>query len=286
MTQSLLPYIQSLPGCSVQPGLYLIATPIGHMSDITLRALATLFYVDVIACEDTRVASKLLQRYQIPKKPLLSYHSHNENQSTKKIIEIIESGQSVGLISDAGTPLISDPGFDLISEMIERDLPITSIPGPCAAICALTLSGFPVTEFVFLGFLSRKQSHREEALRKHTTSTLVLYEAPHRILHTLECIYSVLGDRSIVIGRELTKRFEEVNRGQISALITLYQNKEPKGEFVIIIQGELPSKEDISDEWIHERLKIQSHKDLLKILVKDYHFSKNDAYERILRVKK
>jgi 16S rRNA (cytidine1402-2'-O)-methyltransferase len=287
LPEQLLNYLSTLPGCQVQTGLYIVATPIGHLSDISLRALAVLAQVDIIACEDTRVVSKLLQRFSIARKTLLSYHSHNENQSTNQIIEHIKNGQSVALVSDAGTPLISDPGFDIVTHLVEGNLPLTSIPGPCAAICALTLSGFPLTEFVFLGFLNRKSNARLTALKNYSNSslTIVLYEAPHRLIQTLEDIFTVLGNREIMIGRELTKRFEEITRGTASEVIQICKQKSPKGEYVLIIKGSKVVEKEVSDDLIKELLENQTSKDVLKVLMNDYLLPKQLAYKRILAIK-
>lgn len=289
MTSDLLiPFVQSLPGCKTQPGLYLVATPIGHLSDISLRALAILSQADLIACEDTRVTSKLLSLYGI-KKPLMTYHDHNAQMASKKIIEHIQSGQVVALVSDAGTPLISDPGFNLVNDCIQHDLYLTSIPGPSAAITALTLSGLPTDRFLFVGFLPPKSMARKKELAQLSSYplTLILYEAPHRVMSLLEDIFSELGDRNIVVGRELTKKFEEVRRGTVSNVLAAMASKEPKGEFVVLIEG-AKAKEltDISDDEILSTLTHMSSKDASEHLAKEYGVSKKELYTRIIELKK
>lgn len=288
MTSDLLiPFVQSLPGCKTQPGLYLVATPIGHLSDISLRALAILSQADLIACEDTRVTSKLLSLYGI-KKPLMTYHDHNAHMASKKIIEHIQSGQIVALVSDAGTPLISDPGFNLVNDCIQNQLYMSSIPGPSAAITALTLSGLPTDRFLFAGFLSPKSMARKKELAQLSSYplTLILYEAPHRVMSLLDDIFSELGDRRIVVGRELTKKFEEIQRGTVSDVITAMASKEPRGEFVVLIEG-AKAKEltDISDGEILGILTHTSSKDAAEHLANEYGVSKKELYTRIISLK-
>ena len=284
----LIPFVQSLPGCKTQPGLYLVATPIGHLSDISLRALAILSQADLIACEDTRVTSKLLSLYGI-KKPLITYHDHNAQMASQKIIEHIQSGQVVALVSDAGTPLISDPGFNLVNDCIQNDLYMTSIPGASAAITALTLSGLPTDRFLFVGFLSPKSMARKKELSQLSSYpiTLILYEAPHRIVSLLEDIHSELGNRTIVVGRELTKKFEEIQRGSISEVLTTIGSKEPRGEFVVLIEG-AKAKEltDITDAEILNTLVHMSSKDAAEHLAHEYGVSKKELYTRIIGLKK
>jgi 16S rRNA (cytidine1402-2'-O)-methyltransferase len=288
MTSDLLiPFVQSLPGCKVQPGLYIVATPIGHLSDISLRALAVLSQVDLIACEDTRVTSKLLNTYNI-KKPLLPYHNHNAHQATQKIIAQLEAGQSIALVSDAGTPLISDPGFEVINECIKNNIYVTSIPGSNAAITALTLSGLSVNRFLFLGFLSSRSIARKKELSAYKTyaETLILYEAPHRIAALLQDAFDVLGDRKIVLARELTKKFETIQRGTIAGFLKSLSTIESKGEFVVIIEGvNTFLSDDITDEEIIKLLDHLTTKDIAEQLSQVYSVSKKEIYQRILQLK-
>lgn len=284
----LIPFVQSLPGCKTQPGLYLVATPIGHLSDISLRALAILSQADLIACEDTRVTSRLLSLYGI-KKPLITYHDHNAQTASKKIIEHIQSGRVVALVSDAGTPLISDPGFNLVNDCIQNDLYMTSIPGPSAAITALTLSGLPTDRFLFIGFLPPKSMARKKELVQLSSypQTIILYEAPHRVVSLLEDIHSELGDRTIVMGRELTKKFEEIQRGTATSLLENLATVEPRGEFVVLIEGaKAKESTDITDDEILSALTHMTTKDAAEHLANEYGVSKKELYTRIISLKK
>lgn len=284
----LIPFVQSLPGCRVQPGLYLVATPIGHLCDISLRALAVLSQVDLVACEDTRVTSKLLGAYGI-KKALITYHDHNATIASKKIVDHIQQGRAVALVSDAGTPLISDPGFNLVTECVATAIYVTSIPGSSAAITALTLSGLPSGIFMFIGFLPPKSAARRKSLSEiaHYPATLILYEAPHRIVALLEDINSELGDRRIVVCRELTKKFEEIQRGSAAELLAKMALAEPKGEFVVLIEGAKPkTPDDISDEEILSALRDMKTKEAAGYFAKTYGVSQKEIYTRILSLKK
>ncbi|MDP3723852.1 MAG: 16S rRNA (cytidine(1402)-2'-O)-methyltransferase [Candidatus Omnitrophota bacterium] len=216
--------------------LHLVATPIGNLGDITLRALETLKAVDVIACEDTRQTAKLLHHYQIGT-PMVSLHEHNERTRTPGLIEQLRAGQSIALVSDGGTPLISDPGWWLIHRAIEEQIPVRWIPGPTALIGGLVLSGLPMERFVFEGFLPTKSGQRRRRLEtlKNEGRTIVLYESPHRLLRTLHEIRNTLGDLSMACARELTKMFEEVCRGCVSELIAHFERHPPRGEFVIVL---------------------------------------------------
>ncbi len=225
--------------------LYIVSTPIGNLEDITLRALRTLKEVDLIAVEDTRHASILLKRYEISK-PLTSYFEGNELKKTEFILSKLEEGQKVALLSDAGTPGISDPGFKLIRLAIERDIPIIPIPGPSAIITALTVSGLPTDSFLFKGFLSHKSKKRRDQLEglKDIKETIILYESPHRIKETLNDILEILGDREIVLARELTKIYEEVLRGKVSEIINRIGGKKIKGEITLVISGKTRKNEN------------------------------------------
>lgn len=284
----LIPFVQSLPGCTVQPGLYLVATPIGHLSDISLRALAVLSQVDLAACEDTRVTSRLLSAYGI-KKTLITYHDHNATAASQKIVDHIRQGKAVALVSDAGTPLISDPGFNLVNECIANDIYVTSIPGSSAAITALTLSGLPSDIFMFIGFLPPKSAARRKSLSEiaHYPATLILYEAPHRMVALLEDINTELGDRRVVVCRELTKKFEEIQRGSAAELLAKMALAEPKGEFVVLIEGvKSKNPEDIGDEEILSVLRDMKTKEAAGYFAKTYGVSQKEIYARILGLKK
>lgn len=216
--------------------LYIVATPIGNLEDITLRAIETLKNVGLIAAEDTRHTRILLDRYQI-KTPTTSYFEYNKIQKTEYLVKILKEGKSVALVSDAGTPGISDPGYKIIRECIDNNIPIIPIPGPSGLITALTVSGKPTDKFTFEGFLSNKSARRKNQLKKLKTEerTAVLYESPHRIIKLLEDILEVYGDIEIVLARELTKKFEEIRREKASLSINHFKSTPPKGEFIVII---------------------------------------------------
>lgn len=216
--------------------LYIVATPIGNLEDITLRAIETLKTVDLIAAEDTRHTKILLDRYQI-KAPTTSYFEYNKIQKTEYLLKVLKEGKSVALVSDAGTPGISDPGYRVIHLCIENSIPVIPIPGPSGLVTALTLSGKPTDKFTFEGFLSNKGAKRKNQLKKLNEEgrTAVLYESPHRILKMLEDVLEVYGDIDIALARELTKKFEEVRREKVSASIAHFTAHPPKGEFIVII---------------------------------------------------
>ncbi|MCL2086113.1 MAG: 16S rRNA (cytidine(1402)-2'-O)-methyltransferase [Oscillospiraceae bacterium] len=218
--------------------LYLVGTPIGNLSDISPRAIDTLKDVDFIAAEDTRVTLKILTHFNI-KKPLLSCREHNIRHKSKEIIRRIESGESCAMVSDAGMPCISDPGEELVRECAKCGIEIVVVPGPCALISALCLSGLSTERFSFEGFLSVKKRSRREHLEaiKNLNHTLIFYEAPHKLEYTLKDLYETLGERQIAICRELTKIHEEVKRGNLSEFITFYETQKPRGEFVLVIEG-------------------------------------------------
>jgi 16S rRNA (cytidine1402-2'-O)-methyltransferase len=235
------------------PGtLYIVSTPIGNLEDITLRALRVLREADLICAEDTRVTRKLLSHYDIHT-PLTSYHEHSRGEKIESLAERLSAGQSLALVSDAGTPGISDPGQALISAAIGLDAAVVPIPGPCAAIAALTASGLPGGRFAFVGFPPRPKGDRRaffESLREEPF-TLVLYEAPGRVLSTLEELFRTLGDRPLSYGRELTKQFEEIYRGTVSGALERLRARPPRGEFTLIVGPPSPSGQtppsDLSD---------------------------------------
>lgn len=227
------------------PGtLYLVGTSIGNLEDVTLRAVRLLGEVEVIAAEDTRVAQTLLARYQI-RTPLISYHEHSAPKRRGEIIARLREGKNVAVVSDAGMPGISDPGAELVRECVAANLPVVAVPGPTAVATALALSGFFAQEYLFLGFLPSRRGPRREALQGAVTlpHALVCFEAPHRLVESLEDMREVLGDRNAVCARELTKKFEEVVRGRLSELIARFTARAPRGEMTVVVQGERADKQ-------------------------------------------
>jgi len=219
--------------------LYIVSTPIGNLKDITLRALEVLKNVDLIVCEDTRHTKILLEYYGV-KKPTISYHSYSRKKRLDEIIQKLKEGQDIALVSDAGTPGISDPGYLLIKEAVSRGIPFTAIPGPTAFLTALTLSGVNASRFIYRGFLSPKQARRRKQLEEVKALSdypVVIYESAHRLLKLLDDIKEVLGRRQIVCVREATKKFEEVIRGGADEVSEHFARKPPKGEFVVIVEG-------------------------------------------------
>lgn len=234
--------------------LYLVATPIGNLEDITLRALRVLREVSLIAAEDTRHTRKLLTHFEIAT-PMTSYHEHSGPARTDVVVAALAAGD-VALVSDAGTPLLSDPGQALVRAALAAGHTVTPIPGPSAAIAALVASGLPTDQFTFLGFLPRKSSERRALLARfaHAPETLILYEAPHRLLACLDDLLATLGDRHTALARELTKMHEELRRGRLSALRAEYANGDaPRGEFTIIISGAEPIVEQETEESLERR---------------------------------
>ncbi len=268
--------------------LYIVSTPIGNLEDITLRALRILKEVDLIAAEDTRHSLKLLNFYGI-KKPLLSYWSEKEKVRAEQIIEKLRAGMSIALISDAGTPGISDPGAILIKRAIDEDISVISIPGPSAIIAALSVSGLCTDKFIFIGFLPPKSTQRQKILKELSfeSMTLIFYEAPHRILDTLYDMREIFGERRIVIAKEITKIHEEVIRGLITQVIGILETKTIAGEYVIIVEGR--SKETASiDEALTELQSLMKkgigRKEAVGLVAEQYGLSKKELYDRSLKL--
>ena len=240
--------------------LFLVGTPIGNLADITYRAIDTLQQVDLIACEDTRVTRKLCNHYDI-KTPLKSYHEHNKDQQTDYMIEQLLSGIDIALVSDAGLPLISDPGYELVVEARQHDIKVETIPGPNAGLTALMASGLASYTYTFLGFLPRKDKEKQNVLseRMFQSSTLIIYESPHRVTDTLKVIDKIDSQRRVSLGRELTKKFEQIVTADVNTLLTMLQNSEIplKGEFVILIEG---AEAEISTTWFDD-MSIEEHVD-------------------------
>lgn len=269
------------------PGkLYIVSTPVGNLEDITLRALRTLREVDVIAAEDTRHSIKLLNHYAITK-PLVSYWSEKEKLKAEEILVKLKSGLSVALISDAGTPGISDPGSVLIKRAIEEKIEIVPIPGPSAHAAALSVSGLSTEEFTFIGFLPPKSGQRQKHLTglKHETRTLIFYEAPHRILQSLADIREILGDRTIALAKEISKIHEEIIRGPASEVIAALQSRMIAGEFVIVVEG-FRKEEAGLDEALSEVLALirkgLGRKEAVKAVAEMYGVSKKELYDKSL----
>lgn len=271
--------------------LYLVPTPIGNLKDITLRALEVLKKVDIIACEDTRQSLKLLNHFEI-KKTLISYHKHNENGKSEDIIEMVLQGKSVAVISDAGTPGISDPGAILVKRCIENEVEFEVLPGATAITTALVYSGLNTDRFIFIGFLPRENKDKKKVVEGiiDRTETIILYEAPHRIKQTLTFLRNQLGNRNISICRELTKLHETIIRGSLDEVIGLYNEENPRGEYVLVIDGR--DEEDILMEnrarWqdisIEEHIKSYMEsgvekKDAIKMVAKDRGLHKSEVYK-------
>lgn len=218
--------------------LYLVATPIGNLGDITLRALETLKEVDLVVSEDTRKTGMLLQHFEI-KKPQMSFREDNEKRVLPKVMEHLLAGEDVAIVTDAGSPSISDPGFILVRECLANDIKVTAVPGPTAVVTALTLSGLPCHSFTFRGFPPRKSGQRQHFFEvdKDSPHTLIFYESPHRLLAFLKDALAVYGDRSIAVCNDLTKKFETIDRGHISDMIRKFENEEPRGEYSIVINA-------------------------------------------------
>ena len=271
--------------------LYITATPIGNLGDITLRALETLRAVDFIAAEDTRVTQKLLLHFGI-KKPLVSYHEHNRKYVGDSIAERILGGETCAVVTDAGMPCISDPGEDLVRLCAERGIPVEVVPGPSAAVSALAISGLDTSKFAFEGFLSTAPSSRREALEKASKEerTLIFYEAPHKLVATLGDLYRCFGERKISICREMTKLHEEVIRTTLSAAVNLYDDEKnkPRGEFVLIVEGFKAEQEpEISLEGALERAKGliaggMKATEACREIAKMTGFSKSELYSALL----
>jgi len=265
--------------------LYIVSTPIGNLADISQRALETLRTCDLILCEDTRHSLILLRHYGIEKK-LLSFHQFNEKKKEEELLQELEQGRPIALISDAGTPLISDPGHSLVRACIEHGIAFTAIPGPCSPIQALVLSGFDAGQFQFIGFLPRETNALRQALRRALfyLGTTIAFESPQRILATLSALHETAPDRELAIARELTKTFEECLRGTAAQLIAHFQNHEPRGEIILLIREGPSPEEEIGVEELVKLLQEQlavSLKDSIKMAAKLKKMPKSDVYRQI-----
>lgn len=275
--------------------LYICATPIGNLGDMTERVVETLKEADLIAAEDTRNSIRLLNHFDI-KTPMTSYHEYNKYDKAEELILKMQEGKNVALITDAGTPAISDPGEVLVKMCHERGIRVTSLPGACACITALTMSGLPTRRFSFEAFLPSDKKERKEVLEeiKEDTRTLIIYEAPHHLKATLLELLEALGDREISLCRELTKKFEEVKKTTIKDAVSYYNENDPKGEYVLVIAGKSreEKKQEKIDEW--SKMTIEEHveyyinqgldkKDAMKSCAKDRGMSKRDIYNIIMK---
>ena len=275
--------------------LYLCATPIGNLGDITQRVLDTLAEVDLIAVEDTRNTIKLLNHFKI-KKQMTSYHEFNKYDKAKQLVEMMKEGKNIAIITDAGTPGISDPGEEVVRQCFEAGIQVTSLPGPAACITALTMSGQKTRRFCFEAFLPKDKKEKVAVLEelKNETRTIIIYEAPHRLARTLKELRETLGNRQLTLCRELTKKYEEADKTTIDQAIEKYNEKEPRGEYVLVIEGK--SQEEIQEEnkqkW--ESMTIEEHmeyyisqgndkKSAMKLVAKDRGVSKRDIYNQLIK---
>ncbi|MFB9976947.1 16S rRNA (cytidine(1402)-2'-O)-methyltransferase [Pallidibacillus thermolactis] len=270
--------------------LYLVPTPIGNLEDMTFRAVRILNEANIIAAEDTRNTRKLLTHFEI-QTPMVSYHEHNKESSGRHLIAQLKEGKSIALVTDAGTPAISDPGFELVRDAVNEGISVVSLPGANAALTALTASGIQPQPFYFYGFLPRKKKERNSELEqlKKLNATIIFYEAPHRIKETLSSLNEKFGNRSVVLARELTKKFEEYIRGNLYELLNWINNHEIRGEFCIIVEGNNESEED-GNEQFWESLDIKQHveyyiaqgdfpKEAIKKAAKDRGMGKREVYK-------
>lgn len=274
--------------------LFLCATPIGNLEDITLRVLRTLKEVDLIAAEDTRNSIRLLNHFEIKTK-LTSYHEYNKIEKAAVLVEKMKQGVNVALITDAGTPGISDPGEELVRQCLDANIPVTSLPGACACITALTMSGQPTRRFAFEAFLPYDKKEREEILNalKNETRTIILYEAPHHLKKTLKECRKYLGNRNMTVCKELTKKYEKKLRGTLDEVIAFYEENEPRGEYVLVFEGKSRRKlkEEEQKKWME--LSLEEHmalyldegkdrKEAMKLVAKDRGIPKRDVYNALL----
>ena len=275
--------------------LYLCATPIGNLEDITYRVVRTLNEVDLIGAEDTRNSIKLLNHFDI-KTPMTSYHEFNKYDKAKQLVEMMKEGKNIAIITDAGTPGISDPGEEVVRQCFEAGIQVTSLPGPAACITALTMSGQKTRRFCFEAFLPKDKKEKVAVLEelKNETRTIIIYEAPHWLARTLKELRETLGNRQLTLCRELTKKYEEADKTTIDQAIEKYNEKEPRGEYVLVIEGK--SQEEIQEEnkqkW--ESMTIEEHmeyyisqgndkKSAMKLVAKDRGVSKRDIYNQLIK---
>lgn len=272
--------------------LYLCATPIGNLQDITLRVLETLKTVDLIACEDTRKTLQLLNHFAISK-PVTSYYEHNKMTKGDMIIQQLKEGKNIALVSDAGMPGISDPGYDLVQQCLAEDIPFTVLPGAVAAVTGLVLSGMPTQRFAFEGFIPRQKKERQQFLQNLLTEerTMIFYESPHRLEDTLKALAEIFPERQMAAARELTKKFEEIVRGTPAEVLRHFTSEGIRGEFVLLLHGAEPAPPEEKDlDWAVNRVaQLEqngiSQKDAIKQAAKEANLSKRDVYNFIVQNK-
>ena len=276
--------------------LYLCATPIGNLEDITLRVLRVLQEVDLIAAEDTRNSIKLLNHFEI-KTPMTSYHEYNKIDKAYQLVDKLRAGKNIALITDAGTPGISDPGEDIVRICYEEGIPVTSLPGPAACITALTMSGQPTRRFAFEAFLPKDKKEHQAVLQelREETRSIIIYEAPHHLVRTLSELADTLGgDRKLTICRELTKRHEEKMQMTLQESLTYYESQEPRGEYVLIIAGKSRAKIEeekragwetmsVEEHMAHYEAQGIEHKEAMKLVARDRGVRKRDIYQQLIR---
>ncbi|MDO4288302.1 MAG: 16S rRNA (cytidine(1402)-2'-O)-methyltransferase [Eubacterium sp.] len=272
--------------------LYIVGTPIGNLEDMTLRGLRILKAVDCIAAEDTRHTVKLLNHFEI-KKHLIAYHQHNEQSESDKLIALLKAGKEIALVSDAGMPVISDPGAVIIGRCAEANIPVEVVPGPNAGLCALVLSALDAGSFTFMGFLGKQSKEIRAGIEKIAASkdTVILYETPHRLVKTLEAMAQVIPERPMSISREITKRYEETRRGTVAEHLAYYQEHPPKGEFVLVIaggDGRTAAAEDLTELSLETHLahylsEGMTEKEAMKQVARDRGVSKREIYNQIKR---
>lgn len=273
--------------------LYVCGTPIGNLEDITLRVLRVLKEVDLIAAEDTRQSVKLLNYYNI-NTPLTSYHEHNKESKGPQLINLLKEGKNIAIVTDAGMPGISDPGEDLIRLCYENDVEVTVVPGATAVVTALVLSGLNARSYIFEGFLPKNKKQRKEVLEraKNETRTTVFYEAPHHLVSTLEQIYEAVGNRNSAVIRELTKKYETVERGELKNIVEHFKANEPKGEFVIVLEGADAQKVKAGETAQFDNVTIKEHfesyisegmdeKTAMKAVARDRGIGKREVYNEV-----
>ena len=275
--------------------LYLCATPIGNLEDITYRVVRTLNEVDLIGAEDTRNSIKLLNHFDI-KTPMTSYHEFNKYDKAKQLVEMMKEGKNIAIITDAGTPGISDPGEEVVRQCFEAGIQVTSLPGPAACITALTMSGQKTRRFCFEAFLPKDKKEKVAVLEelKNETRTIIIYEAPHRLARTLKELRETLGNRQLTLCRELTKKYEEADKTTIDRAIEKYNEKEPRGEYVLVIEGKSQEERQEENKQKWESMTIEEHmeyyisqgndkKSAMKLVAKDRGVSKRDIYNQLIK---